>query len=408
MMIKKLRIRLVAAAMLSLLIVLLVIMALLNLKNYQSVITRADNILIMLRDRNAVLPSRHDDSLREQIVRNYRFQQFPNEIRYYHITLSTTGDIMSVNTRQIDETDTIDVELYIQSAARMQQDKGFVQQYRFIRYEQEKDIHYIFLDCTASLTVVQMFLRNSIVISAVGLMAILLLITFFSGRIIKPVAQSYEYQKQFITDAGHEMKTPITIIDADAELVEMELPDNEWVKDIRIQTKRMAALTRDLIYLSRMEEQYTMTMIEFPLSEAVSECAASFQALAKTQHKTFTAHIEPMITFYGDENSLLKLVSILLDNAVKYTEESGQISLLLDKQGRKVRLRVENTTDCLDPQTLTHLFDRFYRADAARDRTKGFGLGLSIAQTIAAKHKGKITVSMSENKSFVITVLLPE
>lgn len=265
----------------------------------------------------------------------------------------------------------------------------------------------ITLDCAASLSFAQVFLRNSIAISAAGFLMVLLLLIFFSGRIIKPVAQSYEKQKRFITDAGHELKTPVTIIDADAELLEMDLPDSEWLADIRNQTKRLSALTHDLIYLSRLEEQNQLTMIEFPLSDAVSECAASFQALAKTQNKAFTTAIEPMISFCGDENSLLRLVFILLDNAVKYSNEAGDISLRLERQGKRIRLTVENRVDSIDPQTLDNLFERFYRADSARGTQSGYGIGLSIARAIVTAHKGKITAYSPEGNSLVITVLLP-
>ena len=405
-MIKKLRVKLVAVAMLSLLLVLSVIMVWLNVENYHAVVTRADSVLTMLRDHNGLFPSNRDSTDREQITRRYRFRQFPNDARFFHVRLDNDGEIASFTTAQIAEPEAIDGEAFVKEALAAQKDAGFVQQYRFIHYDLEDGAHFIFLDCSSALSNAQVFLQNSVVISAVGFFTVFLLLIFFSGRIIKPVSQSYEKQKRFITDAGHELKTPVTIIDADVELLEMDAPGNEWLLDIRHQTKRLSSLTHDLIYLSRLEEKETFPMIEFPLSEAVSECAASFQALAKTQNKKFFTEIEPMISYQGDENGILRLVNILLDNAVKYADDGGSVSLKLEKTGKKVKITVENTVDALDPDTLDNMFERFYRAPSSRAKQSGYGIGLSIAKAIVAAHKGKITAAAPGGKTLAVTVVL--
>ena len=222
--------------------------------------------------------------------------------------------------------------------------------------------------------------------------------------------ESYEKQKRFITDAGHEIKTPITIIDADAEVLEMDLPGNEWLQDIRFQTKRLASLTNDLIFLSRMDEEHTqLQTIDFPLSDLVSETAQSFQSLAKTQKKEFVTDIEPLLTMNGDEKSLRQLVSILLDNALKYSPENGSITLSLHKAGKMIHLTVTNTVESLAKENLAYLFDRFYRTDQSRNsQTGGYGLGLSIAKAVVTAHKGKITATASDSSSLTLDVLLPQ
>ncbi len=208
-------------------------------------------------------------------------------------------------------------------------------------------------------------------------------------------------------NAGHELKTPLTIIDADAELLEMDVPGNEWLTDIRCQTRRLSDLTHDLIFLSRMEEQISSRRIEFPLSDAVSECAASFQAVAKTQDKTFITSIEPMISFVGDENGILRLLSILLDNAIKYSSDGGTISLSLACQGKKVRMTVENSLDGMVPGTLENMFERFYRGDVSRSRQEGHGIGLAIAKAVVEAHRGKISAAVKEGKTMTVSVILP-
>ena len=223
------------------------------------------------------------------------------------------------------------------------------------------------------------------------------------------VLESYEKQKRFITDAGHEIKTPVTIIDADAEVLAMDLGENEWLRDIQLQTKRLAALTKDLVFLSRMEEDRApVAIIEFPISDLAEEMVRSFQALARTQEKTFTSRIKPMLSYKGDEKSLRQLLSILLDNALKYSEPGGTISLELGRQGKNLHLSVYNTCPVMEREHLAHLFDRFYRTDSSRNsQTGGYGLGLSIAAAITAAHRGRISASTEDGHSLRITVTLP-
>ena len=237
----------------------------------------------------------------------------------------------------------------------------------------------------------------------------LLLMIFFSGKIVKPFLEAYQKQKQFITNAGHELKTPLTIIDADLEILQMDFGENEWIEDIKGQSKRLADLTNQLILLSRMEEgEMQFQMIEFPFSDRVEETVLSFQNVAKTKNQSFHTQIEPMLSLIGDEKSLGQLVTILLENAVKYTPEHGHISVTLEKQKNTLCLQVYNTVDFIAKEKLAHLFDRFYRTDESRNsQTGGYGLGLSIAQAIVKAHNGKISASTKDEKSLLITVSLP-
>ena len=241
-----------------------------------------------------------------------------------------------------------------------------------------------------------------------GVTAVFLLVVVLSKKAIEPVAQSYEKQKRFITDAGHEIKTPLTIIDADTTILEMEYGENEWLSDINIQTKRLADLTNDLIYLSKMEEENKkMETIEFPFSDVVEEVAQSFQNLATVQKKVFQMDIKPMVSIKGDEKSIRQLISILLDNAVKYCGENGNIRLSVWKKGKSTMMSVYNTTKEMKKENLDHLFDRFYRTDESRNsQTGGYGIGLSIAQAVVIAHKGKIQASSEDGRSLLITVTL--
>ena len=252
-------------------------------------------------------------------------------------------------------------------------------------------------------------MRTSVLIAVLWLLSVFVLLLLLSGRIVKPVAESYEKQKRFITDAGHEIKTPLSIISADADVLEMECGESEWLQDIQLQIKRLAALTNDLIYLSKMEEaQGHLQMTDFSLSGLAEELAQSFQAPAKAKGQTFTSSIQPDIVFHGDERAICQVISNLLDNALKYSESDGSISVELKKQGRTICLDVFNTTPVISEENLNNLFERFYRADPSRNsQTGGHGIGLSIAKAVITAHKGEIRASSRDGRSLRISVSLP-
>lgn len=459
-MIRKLQIKLLAISMLSLFLVLLLIMGGVNVVNYRDILRDADNTLYILaengghfpklvdhRDDKPRLPDSgmegslwegsawegsmlegsawEDHSLSDHSFGDSSFsslssgggphgrgisEELPYETRFYSVLMEADGQVVSVDTGKIAAVDTETAMEHARQVYASGEIKGFVSDYRFVRHQETNgQLRMIFLDCGRNLRTFRSFLLASCGISVVGLLAVLLLMVLFSRRIVRPVSESYEKQKQFITDAGHEIKTPISIIDADAEVLEMELGDNEWLQDIRHQTKRLASLTGDLIFLSRMEEeQVVLQRIEFPFSDLVEERAQSFQALARSQDKTFAFRVQPMVALVGDEKSLGQLVDILLDNALKYSPPGGQVALNLEKSGKNVVLTVENTVENLAKEDLPRMFERFYRGDKSRSsETGGYGIGLSIAKAVVEAHKGKISAASPETDHIKITVSLP-
>ena len=231
-----------------------------------------------------------------------------------------------------------------------------------------------------------------------------------SGRIIRPIAESYAKQRQFITDAGHEIKTPLTVIAANVDLLASEIGENECLDDISEQTRRLRSLTDELVTLSRMEESERVgTRVEFPISELVTEAASPFRSVAAGQGKELRLDIQPMLTLCGDGEEVRRLVGILLENALKYSPEGSTVSLGLARQGRQAVLTVENRSVLpIDRSQLDRVFDRFYRTDASRNsETGGHGIGLSIAKAIAVLHGGRIRASSEDGSSFRVTVSLP-
>ena len=425
-MIKRLRRKFIAACMLSLTIVLTVILGGVNLMSYYKVVSDADAILSLLDANGGAFPKNHSwqeekpagdlspDSTppgkKDPFGQRGMSPETPYESRFFSVLLGNDGQVLQTDTRQIAAVDEEEAVVYAQNVSATGRNSGFCGNYRYLLCKDEQGSLIIFLDCGRSLSSFYTTLIASVLLALLGLLSVLLLLLILSKRIVRPVAESYEKQKQFITDAGHELKTPMTIISADADLAEMECGENQWISDIRRQAQRLTGLTNDLIYLSRMEEeQPELQLIDFPLSDVTEEMAQSFQSLAKSQEKDFALHIQPMISFTGDEKAIRQLLSILLDNALKYSPAGGRLELRLEKQGRTVLLMVSNTSaQPVECDKLPHLFDRFYRTDQSRSsQTGGYGLGLSIARSIVLAHKGKIRAESPDGRALTFLIHLP-
>ena len=405
-MIQKLRTKLIVASMLSLVLVLTVILGAASVLNYRDITTNADRVLTVLQENDGEFPAmmgKKPDKHGEQFS-----PELPYESRYFTVFLKADGTTSAVNTGKIAAVDTETAISYAQDVLASGDTSGFHGDYRYLAYTAGTETHVIFLDTGREMSSFRRFLYTSAGVSLGGLLAVFLLLLFVSGKIVKPFAETYQKQKQFITDAGHELKTPLTIIDADAQVLEMDVGENEWLSDIQAQTKRLAQLTNSMLQLARMEEQPQVEKIAFPLSDVVQETAETFGALAKTREKTLSIDIEPMLSLTGDEKAIRQLLSILLDNAVKYADEHGKITVSLKKHKNHIQISVYNTAQAIDRESLPHLFDRFYRTDASRNsRTGGYGLGLSIASSIVAAHKGKIWAETADGKSLRITASFP-
>ena len=406
-MIKKLRIKLIATSMLSLFLVLFVIGGIVGIINHKKIVKDADRILEILEENEGTFPKMDPGGKKEGPPG--MSAEIPYESRYFSVLFDVNGTIILTDTSKIASIDTETAADYASEVWNKGTEKGFLDDYRYWKCSSDDGMRIIFLDCRRQLNNFHNFLLTTFAVSGVGLLSVFILMVCLSARIVKPFSDNYEKQKRFITDAGHELKTPLTIIDADAEILEMDFGENEWLQDIQAQTSRLADLTNALVMLSRMEEGVsTGTKIEFPLSDIVEEVCHTFQAPAKVQQIDLDSKIEPLISMNGDENAIRGLITILLDNAVKYTNENGTISLTLEKKKNRIYLSVFNTTESISKEQISHLFDRFYRTDASRNsQTGGYGLGLSIAAATVESHHGKIIAETKDQKSLKITVVFP-
>lgn len=272
-------------------------------------------------------------------------------------------------------------------------DSGFTDIYRYRVADCEDGTRIIFVDCRQELESFRNTLVYSVGVSLLEFLAVFMLVLFWSKKIFKPVAESYAKQKRFITDASHEIKTPLTIIDANTEVIEMVNGESEWTKNTRDQVKRLTALTNQMVALSRLDENpEPKEKAKFDLSDVAYEVIDHFSSLSEVRGKKISADIEDGIKYVGDENSIRQLISILVDNAMKYAVESADISISLKRDGRKVKFVLKNLTDGMEEGSQDILFERFYRPDSSRNsETGGSGKGLSLAKSIVESHKGRIT-----------------
>ena len=310
--------------------------------------------------------------------------------RFFTVWLDGEKQILRINMDAVSSISRDDVKEYVQKALKGGRERGWVSDYRYRILETGQGATVVFVNGSMNWAVTTRLLVTAFLVLLGSALLILLLTVLLSKRVVRPVAESYEKQKQFITDANHELKTPLTLILSNLDIVEAELGQNEWLDDIRSEGERMGLMINQLVALSRMDEsQAHMVRSAFDLSAAVEDTVSEFQPLAAERGKKLQTSIEPGIRYEGDEGLIRRLASILMDNAVKYCDEGGEIRVEVCQHRHPV-LIVENTYAQVDQLELDRLFDRFYRADKARTFSGSFGVGLSIAQSIVRSHRGSI------------------
>lgn len=278
---------------------------------------------------------------------------------------------------------------------------GFSEDYLFAVVERRGRSMALFLNCETKLTRVRRLALISLAACAGCIALAWLLVSLFSSRAIQPMVENAVRQKQFITDAGHELKTPLTVISANMDVLSLETGPNEWVRSTQRQTAKMRELVNELIYLSRLDEEDTrLQMSDVDFTQVVRETAEPFAAMAEFSEKRMALSLEPDVHLTGDPAALSRLVSILCDNAVKYAPEGSDIEIALVPGRRRVTLSTENGLAAPIPdEALGHLFDRFYRVDASRSKESGgYGIGLSVARAIVEKHGGTIAAEAGNSR----------
>ena len=423
-MINRLRNRFIRIATLSVAAVMLLLTVIVNTANFVSVDSDLVQTLELIEKNNGTLPqpSRPDaqtDTLEPPAVPDGDTEptaapeKKPNDrgghdgpfgpetafsTRFFVLRYTGGGSLVRAELDKIAAVTEDGVDEYLAAALRHGTGYGYYSGYKFLVTDDgEGRYSAIFLDCYQALRTVRTVAVWTLAADAMCILLVFALVVLLSRKAIDPVVRSAERQKQFITDASHELKTPITVIAASLRVLELDVGKQKWIDKAMAQTEKLTALVNSLVTLSRMDEETSPLKAEdFSVSDAVSETAESFRDFAASRGHALTVSVEPDLTYRGDEYAVRQLVSILLDNAVKYALPDTPITVSLERARRGVVLRTVNRCEPSAELDASKLFDRFYRADPSRStETGGFGIGLSIARGIAEGHHGSISARVT-------------
>ena len=322
--------------------------------------------------------------------------------RYFLIRYNSDGEAVQTDVSKIASVTETEAEKMAEKVRKSGSSEGRAKQFRYkiAQTHDGKGSVVIFLDTSSQTRNILMVLGISIFIGILCWSLMLLSVILLSKKAILPIAENIEKQKQFVTDAGHEIKTPLAIIMANTDAMELHNGENKWSRNIREQTVRLNGLMQNLLALAKMDEgAVKLPSSDILLSSLLEEILPAFYEPAALKEIIIEENIQPNIIMHGNRDSMSRLITILLDNAVKYTSKQGNIIIYLERKEGVITLSIKNTCDTLPEVDPEKLFDRFYRGDSARtQKSGGYGIGLSAARAIAEAQKGSITASYEENQ----------
>lgn len=288
--------------------------------------------------------------------------------------------------------------------------------WEFLKKPYSSKVNYTitFLDVTSKYNYLTSLIYSFLVVALIMFIVIFFISRFFANKSIEPIIKAFEKQKQFTADASHELKTPLSVINTNIEVLLANGEDtinsqSKWIYYIKSEISRMTKLTNNLLYLAQTDNsELKLISTNFNLSETAESVILSMEASIFENNKVLNYNIAPNITCYGNKEQICQVIMLLLDNALKYTNPNGNINILLKKNGNKAVLSISNTGIGIPKENLNNIFDRFYRVDKSRSKKSGgYGLGLAIAKAIVDSHKGKIYVQSVENEITTFTIELP-
>ncbi|SFU59664.1 sensor histidine kinase [Butyrivibrio sp. M55] len=428
-MLKRMRYRVIIAAMAAFLAVILMVAFLVNLINYTVVTKRLDETIYYIQEFEAGNPQMPPGMIPGQPGPEGNppspdgtppgpppdgpFQNSPDAeagymTRFFIARLDSSGIVMSTSLDFVASVDASGAKQLAEQVYSGKKERGYIKEFRFGKAKLGDSTVIVFLNSMRELQFMHTLRSLTIAVSIVSLLLVFILVVLFSNRAIRPIAKNISRQKQFITDASHELKTPLTSISTSLDVLSMEHENDEWIDNIRKQTGRMSKLVSELVQLSRLDEDIPLPDKEhFSLSSAAWEIFEVFEVQAKASEKNFSADIQDNVNIYGDKSAIHQMLSVLIDNAIRYSDENAEIRLSVYKKKNKAIIEVFNTCELSAIPDTDKLFDRFYRPDSSRStETGGTGVGLAIAKAAAEAHGGTISAECPSGKTMTIKVII--
>ena len=414
-MIKELRRKFVLTSMLAVSILLLLLLGAINILNYRSMNEDTDKTLRMLSSYEGDVsnleqrPEQREDNLppvRFGMEGKNNYDAFLSS-NFFVVRFAGSGEVTYVDTSRTSAVSEDEAQSLAKEVYENGKDSGKSGRYKYLVTDSKNANGkvVVFLDVSDEYISSVRVLLLSAGMGVLFWLLIFLLVILMSKKAIEPVAESIEKQKQFITNAGHELKTPIAIIQSNTEAMELYNGESKWSRNIKDQVIRLTNLVQNLLVLSRLDEQMPGQMEEVRFSELVTTFLNQFRQSFEEKNIVLHTEIPSGIRIHADKAQIEQLISIFMDNAVKYANENGTVEVRLEKRAKHVIFEIENTCDSLLEVMPQKLFERFYRGDTSHNqKSGGYGIGLSMAQSIAEQNKGTITAKYSGNNRICFTV----
>ncbi|MEZ7740681.1 HAMP domain-containing sensor histidine kinase [Gemella sanguinis] len=402
-MFKSLRRKFVATSVASVAVVIILMAGTLNFINYYKMGQRVDDSLYEA-SKSSALVTIFSDGEEDMIVTKNTASKTPNNNGFSIAKIDENKNVIRSYRDDVLIKGKDDLQKLVTDAVNEPSTSGYVGTYRYLKVNNDAGNLVLLLNTQRDLDSFHAFMRNSIIVSSIVILSVFILLVLISKKVIAPIQQSYQKQKQFITDASHELKTPLAIIRSNTDVLELENGDSKWTKNIQNQVDRLTSLVNSLVVFSRMEEKDTVEKVKFNLSESLHERIDDFEELASFQKKHIIADIDNNIYYRGEQQAIVQLMDILLENAIKYATKETNINITLKKNKKYATMKISNQAN-VKKGDLRKVFDRFYRLDESRNSTiKGYGIGLSMAKLITEKHKEVIKAYAPEDGIFKIEV----
>lgn len=407
-MIKTLQKKFILTAMIAITVLLTVLLGVINVVNVWTTSRQTDSMLTFLSNRIAQgwqNPNRYTEHW-DFGGRTFTEDDTMSAV-YFIVRFNADGEIERVDVSRISSvTEEEAKEFALQVYGK--EESGNVGKFKYAGTTSAYNggAVYIFLDTSSEYLSIARIIALSLITGIVCWALMLLFVIFLSKKAIRPIAENVQRQRQFVTDAGHEIKTPLAIILANTDAMELHNGESKWSKNIRSQVNRLNGLMQNLLTLARTDEEKKMTDPEpCDLSDLLEKSIVSFEEPMRSKHLALQKSIDGNTVICADKEQISTLFSVLLDNAVKYSVTGGTVAIGLGNYEKCVELNIENDCEALPPCEPSQLFDRFYRADAARtQKNGGYGIGLSAAKAIVESYHGEITARYASENRIMFTV----